>query len=367
MSDAFEDRLRAHLAATADRVTVDPDPDALMERSGGRSTRLGPMAGGAVAVAVIVAGAGVLVGANLFGTGSTAASRPAASSTTTLPGRAGASLAPGPSEPSTQPSIGGLGSYVFVFTRTTASGVTIRAYASGSGTGGGCPPEAACPPVGIVPEPAPAPCPKGAMCPQPLVSPPAQGAPPTRTGGSGGAGPAVTAPPQPGPECGLLTIELSTDRAVGSGSVPRPLTAAPAPGTAQILGVGSFGSAEGAPVGWVAVWVGSAVASVNLSVGGAVVDTMAPTSGIAVLAVPGNPTLAGVTVVGVDPSGAAVATLPADQSSGSGASACTAPPGGPPSTPTTTTSTTVPTTTSTVSPAASGPIPAGTTAVPHGG
>jgi len=185
MSDAFEDRLRAHLAATADRVTVDPDPDALMERSGGRSARRGPLAGGVVALAVIVLGAGVLVGVNLGGTGSTAARR-AAPSTTTLPGRAGASVAPGYSGPSTQPSGGGPMPYTLVFTRTTASGVTIRAYASGGGTSGDCPPAAACPPVGIVP--APVPCPKGAMCAVPSVSPPAQSVSPAQTGGSGSTG-----------------------------------------------------------------------------------------------------------------------------------------------------------------------------------
>lgn len=361
MSDAFEDRLRAHLAATADRAIVDPDPDALMERSVGRPARQGPLAGGAVALAVIVLGAGVLVGVNLGGTGPTAA-RSAAPPTATLPGRAGASVAPGYSGPSTQPSDGGSMPYTLVFTRTTASGVTIRAYASGGGSSAGCPPAAACPPLGIVP--APAPCPKGAMCAVPSASPPAPSAPPSQTGGSGstGNGPTTTAPPQPGPGCGQLTVELSTDRAVGSGPVPRPPTAAPTPDTAELLGEGSFGSAEGAPVGWVAVWVGSAVASVTLSTGGAVVDTMAPASGIAVLAVPGSPTLAGATVVGLARSGAAVASLPADQSSGSGLSVCTASPVDPPSTPTTT----GPTTTSTVSPT-SGLIPAGVPVVPRGG
>jgi hypothetical protein len=131
-------------------------------------------------------------------------------------------------------------------------------------------------------------------------------------------------PSQPTAECGQLVIELSTDKAVGSGSVPRPTMAAPSPVTVELLGVGSFGTAEGAPVGWVAVWVGSGVASVHLSSGGTAVDAMAPNSGIVVLAVPGNSKLAGATVVGVDQSGAAVATVPADQVSGPDASnACT--------------------------------------------
>ncbi len=74
--------------------------------------------------------------------------------------------------------------------------------------------------------------------------------------------------------------------------MPQPGAAA-TPGTVQILGTGSFGSAEGAPVSWVAVWVGSGVGSVQLSVGGTVVDAMAPNGGIVVLALPGDSGLAG--------------------------------------------------------------------------
>jgi hypothetical protein len=122
--------------------------------------------------------------------------------------------------------------------------------------------------------------------------------------------------------------------------------ALPSPDTVEPLGVGSFGTAEGAPVGWVAVWVGSGVTSVHLSSGGTAVDAMAPNSGIVVLAVPGNSELAGATVVGVDQRGAAVATVPADQVSGPDASnACTTLPTKPPATTTTTTTTTAPTTT----------------------
>jgi hypothetical protein len=132
--------------------------------------------------------------------------------------------------------------------------------------------------------------------------------------------------------------------------VSRPTMTAPSPATVDVLGMGSFGTAEGAPVVWVAVWVGSGVASVHLSSDGNVVDAMAPNSGIAVLAMQGNAELTGATVTAVDQSGAAVATTPADQVSGpDAANACMPLPTTPPTT-TTTTTTTDPTTTTTVPP-----------------
>ncbi len=161
--------------------------------------------------------------------------------------------------------------------------------------------------------------------------------PPGSTGsGSPGSGPADTVPLQPTTGCGQLVVELSTDKAVGNDSVPRPTIAAPSPDTVVILGGGSFGVAEGAPVTWVAVWVGGAVASVRLSSGGTTVDAMAPSSGIVVLAMPGKSELTGATVVGVDQNGSAVGTVPADQVPGPAASTdCSTVPPNPPS-PTTT-------------------------------
>ena len=367
MSDAFEDRLRAHFAGKTAHVQSDPNPGALMERSVGRSGRRRPLAIGAVALAVIVAGSGVLTGVELVGGRSTATPLAAVPSTT-IPGRGGASLAPNSAGAPNLPSIAGQTPYTFLFTRTTSSGVTIRAYGSGGGKTGGCTQTVPCPPVGRLPGPAP--CPEGAMCAQPLVTPQAQsgtagggdvssgaavGTPetlPSQPAGSGttGSGTAGTVPPQPTAECGQLVVELSTDKAVGSGSVPRPTTAAPSPDTVEILGVGSFGTEEGAPAGWVAVWVGSGVASVHLSSGGTLVEAMAPSSGIVVLAVAGDPKLTGAMVVGVDQSGTTVATLPADQASGPEASiGCTTLPTNPPSTTTTPTPTptTLPTPTNT--------------------
>ena len=371
MTDAFEERLRTHLATRAEGVTVDPDPDGILERAGGRFGRRGRWAVGAAVVAVVLAGAGVLTGVNLSGAGSTAASRP---STTppTLPGRAGASLAPGSGGPSGGPAVAGMAPYTLLFTRTTGSGVVIRGYAAGDEPGAGCPPDASCPvPVPTpVPSPVPSPCPKGAMCAQPGVAPQAQGVagvgvPETLPAQPGGSGTPTTVPLQPGSGCGQLVLEFSTGKAVGSGTVPRPLTTAPGPDTVEILGRGSFGTPEGAPVGWVAVWTGNAVASVRLSAGGAVVDAMASSSGLAVLAVPGNATLDGTTVVGADQNGAVVATLPAGIGPDSTASpGCSTPPPStpPPSTPPTSTTTTpssstttVPTTVITVPPSHPGP------------
>ena len=376
MSDAFEDRLRDHLAERAGQVQADPDPGALLEHAVGRSGYRRTLTMGAVSIAVVFAGLGVLTGVHLTGGRSTAAPLAAAPSTTG-PGRAGAALAPDPSGISDLPATAVQAPYSSVFTRTTSSGVAIRVYATGSGTTGGCSPEdAACPPpVGTVPGPVR--CPTGAVCAQPVRVPqeggggaspgagtsssPATGSPPTATtqttapagtgsgSGSTGSGSIGTVPSGPTAACGQLVIELSTDMAVGSGSVPRPTTVLPSPDTVAILGIGSFGTAEGAPVGWVAVWAGSGVSSVHLSSGGLTVDAMTPISGIVVLAVPGNADLTGATVVATGQNGTAVATVPADQTSGpDSASTCTIVPTEPPATTSTDPSTTSTTSTTTV-------------------
>jgi hypothetical protein len=144
-----------------------------------------------------------------------------------------------------------------------------------------------------------------------------------------------------------MVVELSTDRAVGTGSVSLP-AAPPGAGTVEVLGSGSFGTAEGAPVGWVAAWVGDGVASVQLSVGGAAVDAMAPDGGIAVLTESGNAGLDGASVVGLDQSGATMDSVAVGQTATPGtAGGCTAPISTPPTTLAPTTTTTTPTTTTT--------------------
>ena len=360
MTDAFEDRLRHHLADRAAAVEAEPDPTAVMERAAGRSRPKGLVAGGVAALGLLVAGAGILTGVNLAGAGSTA--EPAAS--TGVPGRAGAELAPGAGPNSEGPSIVVQAPYALLFTRVGSSGVTIRAYSTGTPTGG-CT-SGSCTPSTTVPG-TPS-CPTGAMCAEPILTPhtsvgasggvggsggttviPATPvSPPAQTGGTGTGGPAL---PVPASSCGQLVLELSTDRAVGTGSVLLPATAPSTANSLQILGSGSFGSAEGAPVSWVAVGVGSAMASVQLTVNGTPVDAMAPHSGVVVLALPGGSGLAGASVVGLDQDGATVSAIPATQGiQPADANGC-------PTTPTTTTTSTTSTTNASEPPTTSTTVP----------
>jgi hypothetical protein len=359
MTDDFEDRLRHHLAGRAAGMHPEPDPTAFVERSAGRSHRRGVVAGGVAALA-LVAGAGVLTGVNLVGATS-ATQSPASAPSTTGPGRAGAALAPGASGSSVPPSIAFQTPYTFLYTRVSSSGVTIRAYTSGSTAAGGCAPAVSCTPPTTNPQnPA---CPSDAMCAEPIVVPHSSSGT-TGTGGTsvGGAAPPGTttvtpvSPPNPASTCDQLVIELSTDRTIGSGSVLQPIATSSAPDTLEVLGTGSFGSAEGAPVSWVVVWVGSAVGSVQLTVSGTSVDAMTPHDGIVVLAAPGDSGLAGASVVGVDQSGATVATVPASQGEvPADSNGCPTSTGTPPST--TTTTDPAPTTTTTTTPTAATTAP----------
>lgn len=370
MTDPLEDRLRHHLAARAAGVEAEPDPTAFVERSASRTPRRGLVAGGLAALTVVVAGAGVLTGVNLSGASSgTQVSAPSPS--TTGPGRAGAAF--GPRAGSASPSIVFQSPYSFLFTRVSPTGVTVRAYSSASTPSGGCAPVPACSPSTTAPGPTP--CPSGAMCAQPIVVPHTSG---DAAGSSGSASsdPTVVIGPNrpadggggtvttvPGPAtCGQLVVEASTDRAVGTGSVLEPASPPTGPNELVVLGTGSFGSVEGDPVSWVAVSVGDGIAAARLTVAGTSIDAMAPVSGVVVLAATGNAGLAGASVVGVDQSGATVATVPAAPA---GTGGCTTPPTTlptlppstvPPSTvppPTTTTPST--TTTTAPSPAPTGP------------
>ncbi len=367
MTDAFEDRLRHHLADRAAAVEVEPDPTAVMERAAGRSRPKGLVAAGVAGLGLLVAGAGILTGVNLAGAGSTA--EPAAS--TTVPGRAGAELAPGAGPSSEAPSIVVQAPYALLFTRVGSSGVTIRAYSTGAPSGectsASCTPSTTAP---VVPS-----CPTGAMCAEPILTPhTAAGAsggaggsgvttvtpatpvsPPAQTGGPGAGG---SAPPVATPSCGQLVVELSTDRAVGTGSVVLPAAPPSAGNSLQILGSGSFGSAEGAPVSWIAVGVGSGTASVQLTVNGTPVDAMAPHSGVVVLALPGGAGLAGASVVGLDQAGTTVSAIPATQGiQPADAGGCPGSPVTPTTSTTSTTSASEPPTTSTTVPVDPTPTP----------
>src|ERR1019366_4824425 len=151
MTDAFEDRLRAHLAGKAAAVQADPDPGAFVERSAGPTGRRGPLAIGAVALGVVIAGVGVVAGAALAG-GSSARTQQAAAPSTTAPGRAGAALAPASVGGTNLPAIAVPASYAYLYPHTPASGTTIRAYTVAAVTGP-CVQGSDCTPVGTLPTP----------------------------------------------------------------------------------------------------------------------------------------------------------------------------------------------------------------------
>jgi hypothetical protein len=336
VTDPFEDRLRAHFAAKAATIEVVADPDGLMDRAARRSVARRPLAIAAVVLAAVIASSGVLTGVELAGGSSTKAHHaalPAASGV----GGAGA-MAPYRAGASASPSIAVDTPYTLLFTRTTASGVTIRAYQSAAGTGG-CTQNAECLPPGRLP--APTPCPTGALCAQPQASSHAQtGVIGGGTAQSGGG----STPPLPVTGCGPLIVELSTDEAVGRTSVPLPSVGPSSSQGVVILGAGSFGTEEGAPVGWVAAWVADDVVSAHLVAAGVTVDAMAPSSGMVVLAVPGNPDLGGASVVGLDQGGTVVGSSAVSETPASDVTS------GCPSVPTSTTTTTQPPTTTTTTP-----------------
>ena len=366
MTDPLEDRLRSHLADRAARVTVDPDPAAVVERSAGRRRFGAPLVAGVVAVAALLAGGGFATGMAVAGP-SPAATAPALaapeagalSTTTTGPG--------GVSSAAEVPALTRL------FVRTTDGGVTIRAYAASTVPVPVCPSGATCSSPGSVPPTVP--CPPGAECAQPVTTPgvvPIATAPVSGSGsgsssgstGSGSSGSGVSGPPgstpvttttaPPTTSCRQLTLELSTPQAVWSTTVPAPAADGPGPTSVQLVDTGTFGGAEGSPTAYAVVAVSSDVAAVRLvSASGALLDAMAPTAGIAVVATTDGAGLAGATVVGLDAAGTAVATVPSDQGTSAVSGGCTVPtplpapgataPGGTPTTTTgPTTSTVVP-------------------------
>jgi hypothetical protein len=314
MTDPLEDRLRSHFAERADRVTAEPDPSTLVERSAVRPHLGVALLASLVAVVAVLTGGGFLTGIAVASSSPAPAPRPgpnvpAASS--------GSAVASAPAVGPTAATSGVAQTFTSLFTRTTTSGVTIRAYGSGAATG-------------VVP--APVSCLPGVMCAQPIITPlkPVSGPAATGTASSvsgragasasaGGSGPATTIGtavlvPQVSRRCQEVTLEMSTEQAVSSVAIVGPTAASVAPSSMQLLGTGSFGQAEGGPVGWVALAVGSNVSSVRLeSATGTVVDTMAPISGMVVLAAPGSTVPGGMSVVFITGAGSTVATLPANQ------------------------------------------------------
>jgi hypothetical protein len=337
MTDPLEDRLRSHFADRAGRVTADPDPSTLVERSAGRP-RLGvPLVAGLVAAVAVLTGGSFLTGMSVASSSPAPAAR----------GGGGAAV-PGalesPASGVNLPSTAVVPALTSLFTRTTTSGVTIRAYTSGTTLGVG---------------PGPLACPAGMMCAQPITTPltprdpsanggtDSSGSSPSgATASSGMIGPdstistVGTVPSEP-PRCQEVTLEMSTDRAVSSVAVAGPTGVAVGPNSVELLATGSFGEVEGGPVGWVAVAVGSNVPSVQLvSSTGTVIDATTPASGVVVLAAVGSTVLGDASVVGLSPAGATLATVPVDLGV-TPAPGCSPVTPGPPVTP----PTTVPTTT----------------------
>jgi len=351
MSDPIEERLRSHLTARAAQVTVEPDAAALADRAAARPRVGTPLVAGLVALVVVLTGGGFLTGRAVAGSSPVRAA-PAAGA---LAPAAGASGLP-------NADVGGTAGdgppLMSLFTRTTGTGVTIRAYRSS--TDGSCSSMMSCPPTGTLPSPAPVPtpvpCPTGATCAQPVEQ--ATSTPGAATGASAGtstgesagggsasSGTVTTTPPSTGSGCQQLTVEFSTDQAVSSTTLAAPTQGALTASEVEILGSGSFGEAEGAPAAWVAVLVGSSVTSVHLVTStGSVLDAMAPASGVAVLAAVGSTALAATSVIGIEQDGTTGA-VPSDQGAGTSGPGCSTVPVVPPPSTTTTTTTTGPSTT----------------------
>jgi len=374
VTDPLEEQLRDHFAERAARVTAEPDPGAFVERSTGRTRPGAGLIAGLVAVVAVLAGGGFVTGMSVAGSSPAAAPVPRTGSGASA--AAGGAMVPAGTSPAVGTPATALATpMTWLFTRTTSAGVTVRAFLSGESVDP-CPPSLACAQPVVVP--APVTCPTGALCAQPVTVPATVPAGVTGTAGgtavpgsdggssgsSGGSpGTTVTDPtPTPSHGCTELTVELSTDRAVSTSVGPGPSGVAPS-GSVAISDSGSFGSAEGGPAVWVAAEVGAGVASVRLvSATGSVLDAMAPTHGVVVLATSGSDTLTGASLVVLDAAGTTTATVPADQQSGTPRCA-TVVPGGPatPSTTTTTLPGSPPTTSTT------GPVPpAGVPATPTG-
>ena len=366
MTDPLEERLRAHLADRAGRVTAEPDPGAFVERSAGRARLGAGWIAGLAAAVVVLAGGGFATGMSVAGSSPAPAptSRTAAGAS---PVAGGVMIPAGVSSSAGSPATALAPTMTWLVTRTTSSGVTVRAFVSGVATDP-CPRSSACPP----PVPVPVTCPAGAMCAQPIavpatgaavangaattssgstagssgtVAPGTTGGSPGATGGSSGSGsgssgtttttvPTTTTTPSYG--CQSVTVELSTDRAVATAVTARP-TGVPPTGSLGVLAAGSFGSAEGGPADWVAADVGAQVAAVRLvSATGSVLDSMAPTDGLVVLANSGSDTLTGASLVALDAAGATTGTVPTyPQTATGGTAVCTVPTGAPVTTPTT--------------------------------
>jgi hypothetical protein len=162
---------------------------------------------------------------------------------------------------------GSVGGSTHLFSRTTADGVTIRAYLLPATTGScGCAP---------IPQ-------------DPTTSSSAG----SSASSSSGAAPADV---EVGGD-GSVSVEMSDTTAVGQGSMfdyPGPTGTTVNAGTEPVdTTTGAFGITEGAPVWWTAVSVGPEVASAEMTFADGSTDRMSPVDGIAVLADQIDPSVA---------------------------------------------------------------------------
>jgi hypothetical protein len=156
-----------------------------------------------------------------------------------------------------------VGGAAHVFTRTTADGVTIRAYRLPSTGSCGC----------------------GPILGAPTTSP---------TSGTSRSTAAATA--EAVAEGGSVSVELSDETAVGDGVLFDTLSPS---GTTMNTSTepvafisNAFGVVEGAPVWWAAVSVGPGVAQARMSFADGSTDQMSPVDGVAVLAHQIDPSVA---------------------------------------------------------------------------
>jgi hypothetical protein len=160
---------------------------------------------------------------------------------------------------------GSVGGSTHLFSRTTADGVTIRAYLLPATTGScGCAP---------IPQ-------------DPTTSSSAG----SSASSSSGAAPADV---EVGGD-GSVSVEMSDTTAVGQGSMfDWPTGTTVNAGTEPVdTTTGAFGITEGAPVWWTAVSVGPQVASAEMTFADGSTDRMSPVDGIAVLADQIDPSVA---------------------------------------------------------------------------
>jgi len=216
-----------------------------------------------------------------------------------------------------------------LFTRTTADGITIRAYRQDP------PPP---PPAGATTPTTPtttaSPNGQQTVCPKPMtVKPgaPASGSSGGEAGTSTGGAQTEPAPPPPGaivdggppPPCApgeppackaapSVLAEVSNDAAVGQSFDPiddkQPSDAL------SHLAVSGFGVPEGSPATFVTVQTGTGVAAVRLRLPSGSTDQMAPSGGVAVLALSGpQPAPDGTVVEALDTVGKVLQSMPVTQ------------------------------------------------------